>query len=921
MTGTSDSHHRFDQILQSMRFKFPWRDYQQRVLDELDRHLDDSQLHVVAAPGSGKTVLGLEVLRRLGKPAIVFAPTLTIRQQWKSRLTELFLPDGTDDSWISLNIREVKPVTIVTYQGFHAAMTGTPPEAEDGNGWSVAEKLVQQFRDLGVGTLVFDEAHHLRKEWHQSLMRLRQALADETTTVSLTATPPYDTDAAEWDNYEALCGPIDCEISVPELVKTGDLCPHQDLVCFSAPTADETSFINAFANNLNGFAQDLLTNAKFLDRLENLPWFRSPADWEEELFRQADVCLAALVFLTAAGRSVSPVLLELFSLDNRELPGLDREFLEHLLNGVLNGEMADRFEPGLRKDISRKLKAFGGMRGKRAALANMDRIDRMLRNSLGKIQSIRSIVAAECSSLGNRLRMVILTDHIHRDLQPSDHQAVYEPVKIGAVPVFEVLRNRGDYAYEVGLLTGSYVVLPAKALELLQTACGNAGLSRDDLRLRPLAHDPAYVEVELTASVRHLTVPLMTEVFRKGGVTVLVGTQALLGEGWDAPCINSLVLASTVGSFMLSNQMRGRAIRKDPEDSRKTANVWHLACVKLPDTSSVVGKVLETGRQVGRHFRSQKPLREDLGQDAVLLVRRFKAFEGLSMSDPPYIETGLGRLGFAETDWSEEALDQVNGATFARSADRAGLTERWKLALFKSSAGARLRPMAAVRRAPQSWVYRRARRMGGVILPLLVLAVAALAYSLWAQKTMTALGAVVVLLLTLFLAKKENLHRTVPRALRNRSVEQNLSQIGKAVLEALSETGQLKTPLHQLKPAVHVLHGEHFCSLDGADPKEQALFLKCLEQLLSPVENPRYILLRQVCSFGQTRTDYHPVPDALGARKIQAETLARCWQRFVSDVELVSVRSREGRRLLLGARMETSSADFCPQAERLGRWL
>ena len=32
--------------------------------------------------------------------------------------------------------------------------------------------------------------------------------------------------------------------------------------------------------------------------------------------------------------------------------------------------------------------------------------------------------------------------------------------------------------------------------------------------------------------------------------TPLVGTQALLGEGWDAPSVNTLVLASYVGSYM-----------------------------------------------------------------------------------------------------------------------------------------------------------------------------------------------------------------------------------------------------------------------------------------------------------------------------------------------------------------------------------
>ena len=57
------------QYLKDMKFKYPWRPYQARILKELDEHLEDNKLHVVAAPGSGKTVLGLEAVHRLNKLA------------------------------------------------------------------------------------------------------------------------------------------------------------------------------------------------------------------------------------------------------------------------------------------------------------------------------------------------------------------------------------------------------------------------------------------------------------------------------------------------------------------------------------------------------------------------------------------------------------------------------------------------------------------------------------------------------------------------------------------------------------------------------------------------------------------------------------------------------------------------------------
>ncbi|MFT3740537.1 MAG: hypothetical protein QM786_17450 [Breznakibacter sp.] len=41
-----------------IKFKYSWRKYQQRVLDDLQGHLTDGHLHVIAPPGSGKEADG-----------------------------------------------------------------------------------------------------------------------------------------------------------------------------------------------------------------------------------------------------------------------------------------------------------------------------------------------------------------------------------------------------------------------------------------------------------------------------------------------------------------------------------------------------------------------------------------------------------------------------------------------------------------------------------------------------------------------------------------------------------------------------------------------------------------------------------------------------------------------------------------------
>lgn len=175
-----------------VRFSLPWRDYQARVLDELQTHLDDNHLHVVAAPGSGKTVLGLEVVRRLNHPALIFAPTIAIRDQWLDRFVALFCPPNADSrNWISRDLHNPKLLTVSTYQGLHSAYTGRPDpdddsddsEEENAAGPKIAQtphpsrkQLFDAIRRAGIRTLVVDEAHHLRSEWWKCLIDLKKHL-------------------------------------------------------------------------------------------------------------------------------------------------------------------------------------------------------------------------------------------------------------------------------------------------------------------------------------------------------------------------------------------------------------------------------------------------------------------------------------------------------------------------------------------------------------------------------------------------------------------------------------------------------------------------------------------------------------------------------------------------------------------------
>ena len=74
----------------SIKFKYTWRSYQEKTLKDVQKYIEDGKVHIVAAPGAGKTILGLELARSLKNPVIIFAPTVTIKNQWVDRFISSF---------------------------------------------------------------------------------------------------------------------------------------------------------------------------------------------------------------------------------------------------------------------------------------------------------------------------------------------------------------------------------------------------------------------------------------------------------------------------------------------------------------------------------------------------------------------------------------------------------------------------------------------------------------------------------------------------------------------------------------------------------------------------------------------------------------------------------------------------------------
>lgn len=901
-----------------IKFKYPWRKYQNRVLNELKSHLSDGHLHVIAPPGSGKTILGLEVAIRLNKPTLILAPTIAIRNQWIQRFCELFLETNLTPDWISRDIRNPKFMTVVTYQGLHAACNNwrideeeIESEEEDseetnGNGRATnpnLDNIVNGLKAQNIKTIVVDEAHHLKNEWWQTLTKVKEEL--DPIIVGLTATPPYDVTATEWQRYIDLNGPVDTEISVPELVIEGDLCPHQDYVYFTSPTENENQSIVDFRQKIEKLFQEIKTDETIINAIEQHPIWQNPTKQLEWIYNNLSYYSACLIFLKSNKKEIPETQLEVIGDKNLEIPKLNYEWLEILLDFYLYKEK-EHFKTFEEHQITleNRLRRYGAIERKQINFSHNKRVTGFLTSSISKINGIKEIVDFEYKNLGNSLRLVILSDFIRKEFYINALENNLELNKIGVIPIFEKLRRENKENKKIAVLTGSMIIIPVSAYPAFEVKAAKYGITQINSSLVPF--DNNYILINQTEQIKHDIVHIVTQIFQQGEIEVLIGTKSLLGEGWDAPAINSLILASFVGSFVLSNQMRGRAIRTQNGNSEKTGNIWHLVCV---DPTSPSG-----------------------GDDFDLLKRRFRSFVGVSFKEEPGIENGIGRLNLPENIHHKGEAEKKNNEMFAYAGNRENLKQRWKEAL---ATGVNLVEEIKIP-FPEEREYKTVKSiyLNNTIKNLITtLGFSIMGYlegilqnfgrimrniktlqDFYFYLTVIGIGGV------LFFGRRT--FKTARLYFKYKDISKDIQQIGDALLNSLIKVEVICGDNSKLKVETSVDEfGAVYCHLEGGTTFDKSTFINALQEVIGPIENPRYVIIRKnKFLLLIQQKDYHSVPEIIGKNKKLAEYFKYQWDYLVGECELVFTRTLNGRKLLLKSRVKSLSSQFDDKIEHVNKW-
>ncbi len=844
-------------------FRGKFRNYQQRVLNSANYYFKDGKINIVAAPGSGKTILGLELIRRLNSPCLILSPTTTIKQQWADRFEEMFLSDEQKvENYVSFDLKHTSLLTSITYQALHSAINKIACKNDDEVVDNSKVDIFKIIKENKIKTICLDESHHLQNEWQKALEKFISMLDKKIKIISLTATPPYDATILEWQRYTDVCGEIDEEIAVPELVEQKNLCPHQDFVYFNFPTDKEKRAIEKYQEKVEKAIDQICDLPIFADIYQNV--INSCQDKVESLITYSDEYLAMFSLFEHANYEVTPMLLKKIS-KKAKTPEFNLDQAQTAIQFILD---SDFIEPEGNQEIIDLLKSHALFSENKINFQLSDKLKKKLISSVGKLKSIEQIVPSEIKNFGKELRMLVLTDYIRKET--IKNIGTIEPFdEISIVSIFETIRRVTDC--KIGVVSGTLFILPDTIDEYLSS-------KKFEFKKKPLPNTK-YAVYDLKSS-NNDKVKLANDIFSNGLVNILIGTKSLLGEGWDSPCINSLILASFVGSFMLSNQMRGRAIRIDKNKPNKIANIWHLVTI-------------EPNFNINENLTEEQQFQELTSCDYDTLKRRFDCFVGPNYESKT-IESGIERLTTIKPPYSESGIYNINQNMLALSQDKERLTSSWS-ASVKKSTYMHLESQIPKNKRMRAYNWKNISLiLFFIFIELALVGVLVSTFIISSLKNFSTLAFIFFLILTLiasgvifYSAKKLRAHINPKNSIKT---------FAEAILNAFKTNKMINK---NVKLVVSDDDNESTIRvyLKNGKRKEQDIFNTAICELLSPIDNPKYIIVKKNASSFNYIYSFS-CPTALSKTKNLAQSLQKELNSSSGNFVLVHTSGNNGKKVL-----------------------
>lgn len=263
-----------------------------------------------------------------------------------------------------------------------------------------------------------------------------------------------------------------------------------------------------------------------------------------------------------------------------------------------------------------------------------------------------------------------------------------------------------------------------------------------------------------------------------------------------------------------------------------------------------------------------------------------------------------------------------NLRTFSIAADRPAIAERWRVSLGEGDERARVRETAAPSHGPRALsVFDTLHALGWSAAGGGALAAANALRDVQSFAEVGLLGMAIAGVATL--ASLPRLAKASRLAWRNGSLEGSLREVAWVTLRALVDADILgRWELDHAEVEIRTsIDGRKDVILTGVSRAAERQVMQAIAEILGPVQNPRYLLVRRSRIGPRRRVDYHAVPAALGARKEFAERFAELWLERIGYSDLVFARTAESRMFVLQARASSFAAGFQRHVDRRSVWL
>lgn len=834
------------------RGPFVLRRFQAEALASVDAGRDRGRdrFWVSLPPGAGKTIVGTELIATLERPAVVFCPNTAIQAQWIATW-ERYGRGGADaDRGLGAD------VTVLTYQSL-AVFDHDDRDVDDalvdqlhGNG----RELVAALRAAGPLTLVLDECHHLLEVWGALLAEVLAELPD-AVVLGLTATPPTVLDRRQAGQVRTLFGDIAYSASIPAAVREGDLAPFAELAWLVEPTPAERHWLDDAARRFVDLTTDLLDpsfgstplltwcDQRFGDL--PMPWHHLERD-DPDLARAGLRLVAADLLSLPAGARLREQHRQAMTADDWAV--LVHDWVRSCL--VRSGDPGDE---RVLDDLRQAMPGIGYQVTRRGVSAAASSLHRVLSRSEAKMGGAADVVATEHRVLGERLRAVVVCDH---ERAPATSSAALRdaPTLYGsAVQVMVALR---DVAVRSVLVTGRTVAAQESTARDLVDFVAERDPSLA-LSLEPLADLPELVTVVGWSSRQW--VPHVTAFLEQGRAHVLVGTRALLGEGWDASGVNALVDLSTAATTSAVVQTRGRALRIDPEWPEKVAITWSVVCVASDHPG---------GDADYRRF-----------------VRKHEGYFGVD--DDGDVISGVAHVDPRFSPFAPPPSDQLEAISLDmadRSAARAEIRERWRVGEpYEDRIGHTLwvRPGEGAPVAPGEEAARSSLADRVIDPP---------------SHRMGPAGPVP--------SPGSPAPRRRPwRAARACAVDAGPVAYAWVVADTMAAL-DLGVPRGAADVEAHIgADGQYRLRLERVDEQTAGVFVEALDELLAPIVSSRHLIARDVAPPPSWRAgwavlagthrplarEWFAVPTVFGRRKDRRAAFSVAWSRWISVNDTVPV--------------------------------